>query len=238
MSYKRILITNDDGINSDGIARLADAARQFGEVWVVAPDSQRSGMSHSLSCHAPFEVWEVDFAVPDVHAYACSGTPVDCVRIGSLGLMQAKPDYVFTGINFGYNISWDIQYSATVAAALEAAFLGIPAIAFSKDNTGGWETVSAHLSGLMKEYINRPLGQDAIWNINFPGCLLNECKGVLRDCAVSQDDFYIESYKMSRTGDRIQCMLGSKRNWQAPEGTDLAAVTDNYIAVGVVHNLR
>ncbi len=238
MTDKRILITNDDGIDSDGIKMLAEAATQFGEVWVVAPDSQRSAMSHSINCHKPFEVWEYDFKVPGVRAFACSGTPVDCVRIGVLNLMQGKPDHVFSGINYGYNISWDIQYSATVAAALEAAFFGVPAVAFSRNMTDCHEIEDHYLTGLMEAYMNRPLGRDAVWNINFPGCTLADCKGIMEDCRVSQDDFYIENYEIKRLPDgKIQCMVRSKRNWMAAPGTDLAAVTDGYVSVGIVHNI-
>ena len=105
---RKILITNDDGINSDGIIRLAQTALEFGEVLVVAPDSQRSSMSHSATLGSDFTVWESDFHVEGVHAYACSGTPADCVRIGVLGIMPEAPDVVFSGINYGYNSATDV----------------------------------------------------------------------------------------------------------------------------------
>ena len=92
---KKILITNDDGIDSDGIIRLAKAAVKFGEVWVIAPDSQRSAMSHSVTLRHSVEIWKVDFPVSGVHAYACDGKPADCVRIGILSVMSKRPDYVF-----------------------------------------------------------------------------------------------------------------------------------------------
>ncbi|HAP02551.1 MAG TPA: hypothetical protein DCQ87_00635 [Lachnospiraceae bacterium] len=89
---RKILITNDDGINSDGILRLVQTALEFGEVWVVAPDSQRSSMSHSATLTRDFSVWKSEFPVSGVHAFATSGTPSDCVRIGVLGIMPEKPD--------------------------------------------------------------------------------------------------------------------------------------------------
>ena len=88
---KKILITNDDGITSDGIIRLAKAAKEFGTVYVVAPEDQRSAMSHSITLRHSFEAWKVDFPVEGVHAYACNGTPADCVRIGVLNIVPNKP---------------------------------------------------------------------------------------------------------------------------------------------------
>ncbi|MDD6504181.1 MAG: 5'/3'-nucleotidase SurE, partial [Lachnospiraceae bacterium] len=105
---KKILITNDDGIDADGLIRLAQAAKNFGEVWIVAPDGQRSAMSHSISLRHPVEVWECEFPVSGVHAYACDGTPADCVRIGVLNIVPGKPDHVFSGINYGYNTATDL----------------------------------------------------------------------------------------------------------------------------------
>ena len=105
---RKILITNDDGINAGGIVRLARTAAEFGEVWVVAPDSERSAMSHSLTLRQPIEAWQVDFPVPGVHAYACDGRPADCVRIGVLNKVPGRPDHVFAGINYGYNVATDI----------------------------------------------------------------------------------------------------------------------------------
>ena len=102
---RKILITNDDGIEANGLVRLAREAVKFGEVWVVAPDSQRSAMSHSLTLRGSFEAWKVSFPVDGVHAYACTGTPADCVRIGVLNIVPDKPDVVFSGINYGYNLS-------------------------------------------------------------------------------------------------------------------------------------
>lgn len=128
-----ILITNDDGIDAGGIRQLAETAKTFGEVWVVAPESQRSGKSHSVTYLEPLYVRERPGYMDGVKAYECSGVPVDCVRVG-IHLLGRKPDVVLSGINSGYNISGDIQYSGTAGAALEAAFWGIHAIALSQAN--------------------------------------------------------------------------------------------------------
>ena len=129
---RKILIVNDDGIDSDGLVRLAREAVKWGEVYVVAPDGQRSAASHSLTIDMPIDIHPVGFPVEGVKAYSCTGLPTDCVRIGSACVMPQKPDVVFSGINNGFNAGTDIQYSATVGAALDAAMAGYPAIAFSE----------------------------------------------------------------------------------------------------------
>ena len=98
---RRILITNDDGIDAGGLVRLTEAAKDFGEVWVVAPAHQRSAASHSITLREALYVKECDFPVSGVKAFSCSGLPADCVRVGSLSVMPCKPDLVLSGINYG-----------------------------------------------------------------------------------------------------------------------------------------
>ncbi len=235
---KKILITNDDGISSDGIARLAAASLKYGEVWVVAPDSQRSALSHSITLRHSVEAWETAFPVPGVRAFACSGTPADCVRIGALNIVPGKPDHVFSGINFGYNVASDIQYSATAGAAFEASFLKIHAIAFSEGISDTHEVTDRYLDELIAELTEKPLGENRIWNVNFPGCRLGECRGVRRDTLVSTDGFYRDRYSETRLPDgKMSYMVDGIRNWEASEGTDLRAVFDNCVSVGIATNI-
>lgn len=235
---RKILITNDDGIDADGIVRLARAAAEFGEVWVVAPDSQRSAMSHAISLRHSIEAWQVDFPVPGVHAFACDGTPADCVRIGVLNIVPGKPDYVFAGINYGYNTATDLQYSATAGAAFEAAFQKIHAIAFSEDASEIHEVTDKYLKEIIEELLDKPLGVNQIWNVNFPGCRLAECNGVLRDREVSTDEYYKDRYIETVVSEgRISYMVEGIRNYDALEGTDLKAVFDHYVSVGIATNI-
>lgn len=235
---RKILITNDDGINADGIIRLAQAATEFGEVWVIAPDSQRSAMSHSITLRHSVDAWKVDFPVPGVHAYACSGTPGDCVRIGSLNIVPEKPDHVFSGINYGFNAASDIQYSATAGAAFETAFQGIHTIAFSEDACEIHEVTERYLKEIIAELLNKPLGVNQIWNVNFPGCQLAECNGILRDRKVSTDAFYVDRYiETTVSEDKVSYMVEGIRNYSALEGTDLKAIFDNYISIGIATNI-
>ncbi|MDD6207125.1 MAG: 5'/3'-nucleotidase SurE [Clostridiales bacterium] len=235
---RKILITNDDGIESDGIVRLARAAVEFGEVWVVAPDSQRSAMSHGITLNHSIEAWKVDFDVPDVHAYACDGKPADCVRIGVLNIVPGKPDHVFSGINYGYNAASDIQYSATAGAAFEAAFQKIHTIAFSEEACKIHEVTDQYLKEIMAELLDKPLGINQIWNVNFPGCRLTECNGILRNRKVSTDVFYGDRYMETLVSEgRISYMVEGIRNYSALEGTDLKAIFDKCVSVGIATNI-
>ena len=239
MGKRHILITNDDGIRSDGLKRLVACALEFGDVFVVAPESERSAASHSLTLRHSVDVNPVDFGMDGVTAYACSGTPSDCVRVGCLYLMKEKPDVVMSGINYGYNVSSDIQYSATLGAAFEGEFQGFHSIAFSEGNNGIHEVTDRYLKEIMAEMLEREYVPGYVDSINFPGCKLSECKGILRDRTVSRTPFFTDRYKktadlpdggVSLMVDGIYCPVHE-------EGTDYGAVLDNYVSVGGVKNL-
>ncbi len=235
---RKILITNDDGIDADGLVRLAKAASQFGQVWVVAPESQRSAMSHSITLRHSIEAWEVEFPVPGVRAFACDGTPADCVRIGVLNIVPGKPDHVFSGINYGYNTASDLQYSATAGAAFEAAFQRIHTIAFSEDACRMHEVTDRYLQEIIAELLDKPLAINQIWNVNFPGCELSACKGVLHNRTVSSGEFYKDRYIETKLSEgRISYLIEGHRNYHAVEGTDLKAVFENYVSVGIATNI-
>ena len=235
---KKILITNDDGIKSSGIIRLAKAAQKYGEVWVVAPDSQRSAASHSLTLHGTFDVYEADFPVEGVRAYAISGTPADCIRVGVLNIMPEKPDVIFTGINFGYNAGSDVQYSATVGAALEGLFQGIPSIAFSEGTNDGYILTDLYLERIIDEVIGMKAGDNQIINVNFPTCKPEEFKGVLYDRFVSKGCIYRDTYDSTPLPDGgTRYEVHGHYNEDVEEGSDLRALFDNYISIGVVNNL-
>lgn len=234
---RKILVTNDDGIDSEGIRRLAEVASKFGEVWIVAPCKQYSAMSHSATFWAPIDVWPVDFPVEGVHAYATTGTPSDCVCVALNAVLPFKPDVVFCGINAGYNIASSIQYSGTCGAAFEAANQGCHTIAFSENHEGTHEVADRYIEEIASVLIDKPLGVNEIWNINFPGCTLEECNGVKYDCTVSQEQFFSGGYKeVKRDGDKVTYIIDYVPRWEAEEGSDLRAVIDNYVAVGKVKN--
>ncbi len=127
----RILVTNDDGLNSEGIRALADCLRSRHEVWVAAPESNRSGVSHGITMYG-----RLSFTKAGEREFSCSGLPADCAMTGTKGLLPEPPDVVISGINHGANIGTDIVYSGTAAAARQAAFEGIPGIAVSLVSDG------------------------------------------------------------------------------------------------------
>ena len=235
----RILITNDDGIDADGLRRMATAAKEFGEVWVVAPDGQRSASSHCINIRTSMEIYPYDYTVEKVKAFTCSGMPADCVRAGIHYIMPEKPDLVLSGINFGYNSATDIQYSGTCGAAFEAAFQGCHAIAFSEAACDCHEVTDRYLSELLEELIQIPLPYGTIHNVNFPGCPLSLCRGVLRDRKVSRSMFFIDSYveleKLPDGGIKVQ--VEGHHNEISEEGTDMRALVENYVSVGMVNNV-
>ena len=237
---KRILITNDDGISAGGIRKLAEIAYRFGEITIVAPDTQRSAVSHHCIFSRPLILRDYDFGLEGVKAYTLDGTPADCVRVGISAVMDGKPDIVLSGINHGYNISSDIQYSGTVGAALEAAFLGVPSIAVSYGDHEFRLTdiVDRYLPELLEEYMEKPLPANQIWNINFPFCTADECRGILRDAAMNTEYFYDDQYMKEKIDDHTWSVTDNvRRIWQGPEGSDLYAMINKYIAVGKVTNL-
>ena len=239
MDKRLILITNDDGIKADGLFRLVLCAKEFGEVYVIAPESERSAASHSLTLRHPVDAMPVEYGIPGVTAYSCSGTPADCVRIGSLYIMPRKPDVVMSGINYGYNVSSDIQYSATLGAAFEGEFQGFLSLAFSEGNNGLHETTDRYLKEIMAELIEKDYPKGFVYNVNFPGCTLSECKGVLRDRIVSRTPFYTDRYKKLEDlpGGGLRLMVDGIYSPVHEPDTDYGAVLDNYVSVGMVENL-
>lgn len=236
---RKILITNDDGIKSERLLHLINVAKEFGEIWVVAPDDQRSACSHSITVHGTIDIYPYDIGIEGVKAFTCSTTPGDCVRVGSLAVMPYKPDVVLSGINRGYNSATDIQYSGTCGAAFEASFQGYLGIAISEGFRGVHEVTDHYLRDILAEVIDKKLEFGQIWNINFPECPLSECKGVLRDRFASRGKFYDDTYKVVEELDRggKRYVINGREVRQTEEGSDLKALFDNYVSVGIVNNV-
>ena len=163
----RILVTNDDGVQAQGIAVLADALQGLGEVWVVAPDRERSGASHSISLHSPLRLLS-----HGERRFAVDGTPGDCVYLAINHLFKdERPALVVSGINHGANLADDITYSGTVAAALEATMLGIPSVAVSLCGRGAqrnFAPTAAFTRSLVEQVLAHPLPQGVLLNVNVP----------------------------------------------------------------------
>ena len=234
---KRILIVNDDGIQAQGLVRLAEAAARFGQIWVVAPDRQCSAMSQKISVFDKIVITPFAFPVPTEGAWSVGGTPADCVKAALNGLLPLRPDLVLTGVNNGYNTGFDIAYSGTVGAAMEARMQGIPAIALSNGYNGSFETAAAYMPALLEELTGGPPLPNGIWNVNFPGIPLAECRGVLRERAIAPMQLYRDAFAREdyENGAFSLHNLGAPVSAEdAPEGSDVRAVLSGYVSVGTI----
>lgn len=235
-----ILVVNDDGITASGIIRLSRMACRLGRVWVVAPDSQCSAMSQKLTINSTISVRPAEFPVDAVEgAWSVSGTPADCVKLALTKLLPVRPDIVFSGINLGYNSGYDIVYSGTVGAAMEALMSGIPAMAFSTDFTGVYDVVDEYLESTTREVLSKPISGSEIWNINFPGIPLNELKGTLYDRVPAACAFYENSYTPVETGEdgSETFKITGMPFGHSPKGTDVEAILNGYISIGTIRNM-
>lgn len=232
----QILITNDDGIDAPGIAVLARAAMAFGNVTVVAPLKQCSAMSHRITLFQSMQAEKRELGIPGVAAYGLDGTPADCVKIALYVFMQSKPDVVLSGINHGYNVGFDIAYSGTVGAAMEALMNGIPAIALSQNNVGGFEVTEQYLPQLLAELLPAPPSNREIWNVNIP---TEHCHGILRNRTIDNGGYYDAKMNLVQEGSEMRVeyppMLPMDFSVHpAAEGSDRRAVADGYISIGRV----
>jgi 5'-nucleotidase len=226
-----ILLTNDDGIHSAGLQALTDKLQSFGRVTVVAPDRERSAIGHALTLHAPLRAEEIAN-----DRWAVSGTPTDAVSLGIQALLKEKPDLVISGINKGGNMGDDLTYSGTVAAAMEATLMGVPAMAislsshsFTYDDFIPAADVAAQLATTILEH---GLPADTFINVNVPEQkplglrLTRQGKRIYEDAVVQNRDPRGRHYYWIGAGE-----LG----FQDLEGTDFNAVHNGYVSVTPLH---
>ena len=233
----RILVVNDDGVRSLGIAALARVAAQLGEVWVVAPCEQCSGMSQKLSIFDEMALHRVDFPVPAAGAWSLGGTPADCVKIALEHILDFKPDYIFSGVNDGWNAGFDIAYSGTIGACFEAVMNGIPAIAFSAKSRNDMEIAERYMPEIAAELLERGQGRGEIWNVNFPAGPASELRGILRERFIAPMQLYNGVFTARRhpEGHTLITQRGIPiEKGMAPEGSDIAAVLDGFISIGKI----
>ena len=239
MSDRKILVVNDDGIDSEGIVKLAELAGHFGEVWVVAPASQCSAMSHRLTVKPTLTFREVpDFPLPDVHAYSLTGTPADCVKVAIQVIMDEKPDLVFSGINEGFNVGRDICYSGTVGAAIDGRMYGIPSIAYSLEKDGEFDVIETYFDEITEMLLKKVLGQDEIWNVNFPKRDPDQVKGILFERIPDGQEYYFDHYEVlgeDEEGTSLEPVFVFPK--KGGKGTDVEAVIKGFISIGKVKNL-
>ena len=235
----RILLSNDDGIHAPGLGVLeAIAATLSDDVWIVAPEVERSGMGRAITLTDPIRIRQIS-----EKRFACSGTPTDCVLLGIGEIMKsARPDLVLSGVNRGQNLAEDTSVSGTVAVAMQAMQMGVPAIAMSQAmnfRTGEaipWQTAAEHGSGVITKLLAQKWPANVVINVNFPDCLPQDVTGTevtfqgVRDEAVNHVD-------------RRDDLRGNAYYWigyhgklsKPPRGSDLRAIYDNRISITPLH---
>jgi 5'-nucleotidase len=242
----KVLLTNDDGIRAEGLQTLRRALLDVPgvELEVIAPDSNRSATARSITTGRPLWVQEVDFG-DGTRGYATDGTPVDCVRFASLGLIDGfTADLVVSGINHGANLGDDITYSGTVAAAFEALVLGLPGIAVSQqsdrremDFRGGpqfkFDVAAAFASRIVGELEDVPLPPGTLLNVNVPAGEPEGVEVTRLGKRIYRDELRLEQEDDS--GRRRYWIYGTAPGFHDDPGTDLAAVAAGRIAVTPVH---
>ncbi|HEX3240285.1 MAG TPA: 5'/3'-nucleotidase SurE [Solirubrobacterales bacterium] len=240
----RILLTNDDGISAPGLQALRRALREFDdvEVDVIAPNANRSATARSITTRSPLAVDEVEFE-DGTKGYATDGTPVDCVRFAEVGLVGERPDLIVSGINHGANLGDDITYSGTVAAALEGVILGIPAVAFSQQSSGGgmgyvsgrfdFTHSAAFAAALVARLRTETMPEATLINVNVPA---GEPQGI--EVTKLGKRIYNDELRLveeSENGRRHYEIYGWMPGHEEIEGTDLHAVAQRRIAVTPIH---
>jgi 5'-nucleotidase len=237
----RILCTNDDGIHAPGLKVIEEIARALSDdVWVVAPELDQSGVSHSLSLNDPLRLREVT-----PRHFAVRGTPTDCVIMGARHILGDKrPDLVLSGVNKGRNVAEDVIYSGTIAGAMEGVILGIPSFALSQEfgvdsrRNPHWDTAQQLGPDIIRKVLAAGIPPDTVINVNFPNCAASEVKGVTvaRQGKRNQGFLKIDARHDGRGNPYY--WIGFERLAQVDppgEGTDLAALADNRIAVTPLH---
>lgn len=179
----KLLISNDDGVYALGIRTLANTLAQAGhQVTVVCPDRERSATGHGLTLHDPIRVVQMDHVFhPAIEAWACSGTPSDCVKLAIWALLKEKPDFVLSGINHGSNLGTDVLYSGTVSAAMEGVIEGIPSIAFSLTSfeSKEFQPAADFACTLVQQLEKDPLPELMLLNVNVPAIEPHEIRGAI-----------------------------------------------------------
>jgi 5'-nucleotidase len=228
-----IMVTNDDGINAPGIRALAEAMKELGSVTVVAPDRERSAAGHSMTLHSPLRIFKLHEGW-----YAVDGTPTDCVNMGIHNMLPISPDLIVSGINHGANMGDDVTYSGTVAAAMEANLMGIPAVAFSLATfeKGGHFGDAAQIAlRVARQVIANALPSDTFLNVNIPNCRLDEMQPTLIT-RQGKRSFIGKIVDKTDPRGRKYFWIGSEEHaLNDEEGTDFYAINRRHVSVTPLH---
>lgn len=232
-----IVLTNDDGIQSPGLLALKVALDPLGEVRVVAPDQNRSGAARSITMHSG--LWVEEIRLPDGSVgFSTDGTPVDCVRMAALGLLERAPDLIVSGINLGENLGDDITYSGTVAAALEGIMLDIPAVAISAHgyHPGYDLSVPARFAQrLVAIALREGFPARTLLNVNCPDRSWDELAGVRLTVLGKRIYGDKVEYRETHGTRRLYHIYNDDLGYHQEPGSDFAAVAEGYVSVTPIH---
>lgn len=242
----KLLISNDDGIFSLGIRSLANGLVEAGhQVTVVCPDRERSATGHGLTLHRPIRADQVESLFhPAIQAWACSGTPADCVKLALWALLDSPPDLVLSGINHGANLGTDVLYSGTVSAAMEGMIEGIPSIAISLTSfsSSEFEPASLFARSLVAELEQCALPDPLLLNVNVPAVPIHRIAGVKVTCQGVRRYIDVFEKRVDPRGKSYYWLAGELlEDVPQPEAglnrvlTDVQAIRENYITITPLH---
>ncbi len=228
MARVRILVTNDDGIASPGIHAVAAALGTLGEVWIVAPDRERTAVGHAVTLHKPLRITKM---APRV--FMVNGTPVDCVNLALVKILPEQPALIVSGINRGVNLGDDVMYSGTVSGALEGTILGIPSLAVSQEGNDSFrfEVGARYATRVASEVLAHGLPPETILNVNIPDVPLRGIKGVKVTC-LSRRRFHnpiVE--KVDPRGKKYYWIAGTRQSWSRQKDADHEALARQMVSV-------
>ncbi|MDE3225206.1 MAG: 5'/3'-nucleotidase SurE [Nitrospirota bacterium] len=231
----KILVTNDDGIDSPGLHALAQALRVLGDVWVVAPDRERTAVAHALTLHKPLRLNRVKRQV-----FSVNGTPSDCVNLALKKVLPSSPALIVSGINRGVNLGDDVTYSGTVSAALEGTILGIPSIAVSQESGQGgaafrFGVAAAYAVRVARVVLIHGLPAETLANVNVPDLPKSRIKGV-KVTSLSRRWFHdpiVE--KVDPHGRKYYWIAGTRVSWERRKDADHEAVRRGFVSVTPIH---
>ena len=222
----RILVTNDDGVHSEGIHALARTLGRLGDVVVVAPHVEASAIGHALTLRRPLRMEHLRENV-----YEVDGTPTDCVNIGITQIFKAMPDLVVSGINKGYNLGDDVTYSGTVSGALEAALLGVPSIAVSQERTRAaydFSHAAAAAAAVAALVLREGLPPQTFLSINVPTA---KPKGFKLTVQAKRNHVTIVDERIDPRGKAYYWIEEGENDWEPHDRSDFQAVRDGYVSV-------
>ncbi|MFT5647523.1 MAG: 5'-nucleotidase [Aureispira sp.] len=230
-----ILISNDDGITAIGIRTLIEVAKKFGNVVVVAPDSPQSAQGHSITIEDPIRIHPSDIFGPEVQAYECTGTPVDCIKLAkNVILKDQKIDLCLSGINHGSNASTNVIYSGTMSAAMEASMEGIPAIGFSLldfSANADFSAAKEFVEQIVANALANGLGETLLLNVNIPKLSVAEIKGI-KICRQAKGYWSEDFQKGTDPMGRDYYWLTGKYIYQDEgEDSDIWALENGYVSI-------